>query len=330
MQIMVRTRGLGRALGRAIGKVLGRRDESDDDAPQRRRPTASAHRQRQQQTLLRPRRNWSTTSQKHLLKKVLLMLRVLGGPHDTSVLTDFEKHIALRVWNEEECPELKLSSHGRKMTKFGRSAPEIEGLVVANGLSPLIVCVRQVASDILRMGSFASTVCSLDTGDQGLISAFVEHWHKETSSFHLPVEEVTITLDDVALLLRFPVVGVFHTFKLLHVDNAVEMLVELLKREHIYCICLDTLRDLTQSGGYAWGTVVLVHMYDNLNNAFKSTVRQIAGYITLLQDDIVAIADRLDRLLNLRMLTEGKKVYVIVEECVGIARRYIGQPTVGQ
>ena len=77
--------------------------------------------------------------------------------------------------------------------------------------------------------SFASTVCSLDTGDQGLISAFVEHWHKETSSFHLPVEEVTITLDDVALLLRFPVVGVFHSFELLHVDNAVEMLVELLK-----------------------------------------------------------------------------------------------------
>ena len=33
MQIMVRTRGLGRALGQAIGKVLGRRDASDDDAP---------------------------------------------------------------------------------------------------------------------------------------------------------------------------------------------------------------------------------------------------------------------------------------------------------
>ena len=29
------------------------------------------------------------------------------------------------------------------------------------------------------------------------MSAFVERWHKETSSFHLPVGEVTITLDDV-------------------------------------------------------------------------------------------------------------------------------------
>jgi len=50
---------------------------------------------------------------------------------------------------------LKLSSHGRKVQKFGRPALEIEGLVAAIGLSPLIAC-------------------SVDTGDWGLISAFVE------------------------------------------------------------------------------------------------------------------------------------------------------------
>ena len=27
----------------------------------------------------------------------------LGGPHDTSVLRDFENHIALRVWNGDVC-----------------------------------------------------------------------------------------------------------------------------------------------------------------------------------------------------------------------------------
>jgi len=26
-----------------------------------------------------------------------------GGPHETSVLTNFENHIALRVWNREVC-----------------------------------------------------------------------------------------------------------------------------------------------------------------------------------------------------------------------------------
>ncbi|KAL5180854.1 hypothetical protein HKD37_01G001907 [Glycine soja] len=120
---MVGTRGLGRALGRAIGKVLGRRDESDDDAPR---------------------------------GEGLLHQRVgsyNNRPHDTSVLSDFENHIAFRVWNGEERPELKLSSHGRKMAKFGRPIPEIEGILVASGLSLLIAC-------------------SLDTGDRGPMSAF--------------------------------------------------------------------------------------------------------------------------------------------------------------
>ncbi|KAH1254708.1 Protein MAINTENANCE OF MERISTEMS [Glycine max] len=117
-----------------------------------------------------------------------------------------------------ECPELKLSSHGRKMAKFGRPAPEIEGLVA------------------------------------------------ETGSFHLPVREVTITLDDVTLLLHLPILEAFHSFEQFHVDNIVDMLVELLESET-----------------YAWGAATLMHMYDNLNEASKSTARQLAGYITLLQ-----------------------------------------------
>jgi len=34
-----------------------------------------------------------------------------------------------------------------------------------------------------------------------------ERWHQETSNFHLPVGEMTITLDDVACLLGIPVIG---------------------------------------------------------------------------------------------------------------------------
>ena len=96
------------------------------------------------------------------------------------------------------------------MAKFGRLAPEIEGLVAASGLIPLIVC-------------------SLDMGDWGLMSTFVERWHKETSTFHLPIGEQTITMDDVVSLLHLPIVGAFHSFKQLHVDDTIEMLVELLE-----------------------------------------------------------------------------------------------------
>ncbi|XP_028230302.1 protein MAIN-LIKE 1-like [Glycine soja] len=133
-----------------------------------------------------------------------------GKPHDTSVLMEYVYHVAAKVWNGKECSELKLSSRGRKVEKFGRLAPKIEGLVVMTGLRPLIVC-------------------SLNTSDRGFMSTFVERWHKETSSFHLSVGEVTTTLDDVASLLHLPIAGTFHSFEPLHVDDVVFLLVELLE-----------------------------------------------------------------------------------------------------
>ncbi|XP_028208299.1 uncharacterized protein LOC114391493 [Glycine soja] len=110
---------------------------------------------------------------------------------------------------DPEHPELKLSSHGRKVHSLGRPVPAIEGLVAGTRLSPLIAC-------------------SVDTDDRGLLSPLVERWHRETSSFHLPVGELTITLDDISSLLHLPVVGNLHAFQPLHVDDAVQMLVDLL------------------------------------------------------------------------------------------------------
>ncbi|KAH1266521.1 Protein MAIN-LIKE 1 [Glycine max] len=220
-----------------------------------------------------------------------------------------------------ECPELKLSSHERKVHSLGRHVPAIEGLIAGTGLSPLIAC-------------------SVDTGDRGLLSAFVERWHRETSSFHLPVGELTITLDDVSSLLHLPVIGDFHAFEPLHVDDAVQMLVDLLmvspesaRAETVQCrrpyvrlqwvrdvyqrrcqaghwtvaahayllhllgytlfanksatnvhvVYLEALRDLSMTDRYAWGVAALVHMYDQLNDASMSHSRQLGGYITLLQ-----------------------------------------------
>nr|XP_004505807.1 protein MAIN-LIKE 1-like [Cicer arietinum] len=47
--------------------------------------------------------------------------------------------------------------------------------------------------------------------DGNQISAFAERWHVETSSFHLPFGEMTITLDDVRSLLSIPCYGEFFT-----------------------------------------------------------------------------------------------------------------------
>ncbi|KAH1225571.1 hypothetical protein GmHk_11G032434 [Glycine max] len=49
----------------------------------------------------------------------------------------------------------------------------------------------------------------------------------------------------------------------------------------MHVVCFDAFHDLSQTGSYAWGVAALVHMYENLNDASKSSNRKLAGYITL-------------------------------------------------
>ncbi|KAL5172658.1 Protein MAIN-LIKE 1 [Glycine soja] len=220
MHIMVRTRGLGRVLGSVIGRALGRQDNHhSDDVLQRQRPTASAHRQREAAPI--PEDDPIVTEDLHAHAEEEAVddaERFPGGPHDPSVLTDFYgDHVAVIVCNGEECPELKLSSHGRKAQKFGRPAPEIERLWT--------LAIRD------------------------LYLLFVERWHKKTSSFHLPVGELTITLDDVASLLHLPIIGAFRSFETLHVDEVSfgdEARAETTQCHGAY-VCLSLLRDIYQS-----------------------------------------------------------------------------------
>ncbi|XP_028193291.1 protein MAIN-LIKE 2-like [Glycine soja] len=52
---------------------------------------------------------------------------------------------------------------------------------------------------------------------------------------------------------------------------------------YVHVVHLETFRDLGQSGGYAWGAAALVHMYDQLDEASRTTTQRIGGYLTLLQ-----------------------------------------------
>ena len=58
---------------------------------------------------------------------------------------------------------------------------------------------------------------------------------------------------------------------------------------HMHVVFLDAFRDLTQSESYAWGVAALVHMYNNLNDASKSSNKQLARCITLLQVIIIEL-----------------------------------------
>ncbi|KAH1264277.1 hypothetical protein GmHk_01G000233 [Glycine max] len=158
---MVKTRGLGRALGRIVARGLGRGDGDDSDgAPQHRRLTASA-RKRHLLVIVDDDVPAIPVDSPAVLEAEAAVVGdepmdavdepegFPGGTRDPSVLMEYADHVAA-----SEHPELKLSSHGRKVHNLGRLVPAIEDMVAGTGLSPLIAC-------------------SIDTGDHGLISSFV-------------------------------------------------------------------------------------------------------------------------------------------------------------
>lgn len=79
-----------------------------------------------------------------------------------------------------------------------------------------------------------------------LVSAFIERWHPETNSFHLPFGEMTITLHDVIHILGLQCVGVQCTSDVYRKDRDVlPKLAELFEDEEI-----------TVVGSYVQGTSV--------------------------------------------------------------------------
>lgn len=88
--------------------------------------------------------------------------------------------------------KLKIPANGAKLQKL---VPEV--------LHP------EVARWVQKAGLRDLQFTPMKIVNHELLSAFVERWHPETSSFHLPFGEMTITLDDVSSLLHLPVYGSF-------------------------------------------------------------------------------------------------------------------------
>ncbi|GAU21804.1 hypothetical protein TSUD_176490 [Trifolium subterraneum] len=141
-----------------------------------------------------------------------------GGPLDTSLLTRYEDHVARYIWFGQERiqgskPELRIASLGVKLTGWvpgaGQHHPTIQGWLDESGSKWL-------------------ERTSLSKVDPQLISAFTERWHLESSSFHMPFGEMTITLDDVVCLLHIPVRGVFYTPVPVSMERATALAAELL------------------------------------------------------------------------------------------------------
>ncbi|PNX63271.1 putative IMP dehydrogenase/GMP reductase, partial [Trifolium pratense] len=115
-----------------------------------------------------------------------------GGPSDLSLLPGFGKHVVVPLWKGElQTRYLRVMNNVKKINNFKPCPKEylwFWNVVNASGLEPL------------RWTNYNHT-------DWGLLTAFAERWHPETGTFHLPIGEMTITLDDVSSLLHIPITG---------------------------------------------------------------------------------------------------------------------------
>ncbi|KAG4925213.1 hypothetical protein JHK87_050753 [Glycine soja] len=112
--------------------------------------------------------------------------RLIASTHDRQH-PPTEDHCVGHVWIWQLRLEMKLVSHGGQVLPFPIE-PTVRAFVSWSRLLALVMTWYL-------------------TANRGFMNALVERWHKEISSFHLPVEEMTITLDDVLCLLHLPMTG---------------------------------------------------------------------------------------------------------------------------
>lgn len=65
--------------------------------------------------------------------------------------------------------------------------------------------------------------------DHVMLNAFVERWNHETLSFHLPRDEISITLDNVSCLLHLLIMRRFLDHGRNIKDEAVEMMIDYMR-----------------------------------------------------------------------------------------------------
>ena len=110
VQIIIKTKGLGRTLGMAIRRTLVREVSHDlNKAPQRQLPTTSARRQQEVAFVVEDIQHVDQAADKvyeqpkeTVVDDVVTDVKGFpGGPHDTSILMDYVYHVATSVWNGE-------------------------------------------------------------------------------------------------------------------------------------------------------------------------------------------------------------------------------------
>nr|XP_004489147.1 protein MAIN-LIKE 1-like [Cicer arietinum] len=209
-----------------------------------------------------------------------------GGPVDKYVLRKFDDHVATRLWDGEDRGELRVFSNNKKLKETVIEHEQVEQLVKSYGLYSLLKCSYKMI-------------------DKWIIYVFIERWHRDTNNFHLPIGEITITLDDVSSLMHIPITGAFFSINVFNMDDGAIILTELLGVTVVaaYAECNVTRTTTVRFSwllevyhqpchelhwqmaartfflGYAWDAAALAYLYDNLCEQFLDCCRLSPNYV---------------------------------------------------
>lgn len=114
--------------------------------------------------------------------------RLACGPEDSSILYLQRQHISHNIWAGVETKELRCRRY--------------EGCIWDVPMNPRVLEIidEMGFGGILRCGKPKDI-------DHHLITALIERWRPETHTFHFPVGEATVTLEDVEVLWGLKVDG---------------------------------------------------------------------------------------------------------------------------
>ncbi|KAF7132495.1 hypothetical protein RHSIM_Rhsim09G0059800 [Rhododendron simsii] len=115
------------------------------------------------------------------------------GPIDGSILVLQQQHRSKKVWDADrtrpdDCESMRIRRVESQIRKRKQSSPAVMDLI------------RRARLEGLCLVPFLSL-------DWALITALVERWCPETHTFHMRLGELTITLQDIEILLGIPVDG---------------------------------------------------------------------------------------------------------------------------
>ncbi|RYR46523.1 hypothetical protein Ahy_A07g032249 [Arachis hypogaea] len=145
--------------------------------------------------------------------------------------------------------------------------------------------------DHLRItGFYHASQIGVVQNQKALVNALIERWHPDTHTFHLPIGECVVSLEDVALILGLPTDGLPVTGVTMSSFSALEA--ECLHQfgvaprdksgAGVHWKFLPLLRDFAGIGQYSWGSACLAHLYRALCKASRYNCKEIDGPITLL------------------------------------------------